>query len=99
MTGAIEGLNKLGTVIVQEEVLDGICKSAHAVPALAEDEPVTGNCAEPKSQTSPSLMARVLDRDNLERALKQVQRNKGAPGIDGNPVCQPDPIHSLFGIT
>ncbi len=27
-------------------------------------------------------MSRVLDRNNLVRALKQVQRNKGAPGID-----------------
>ncbi len=31
-------------------------------------------------------MSRVLDRNNLVRALKQVQRNKGAPGIDGMTV-------------
>jgi group II intron reverse transcriptase/maturase len=31
-------------------------------------------------------MARVLERDNLIRALKQVKRNKGAPGIDGLTV-------------
>jgi hypothetical protein len=31
-------------------------------------------------------MARVLSRDNLNRALKQVRRNKGAPGIDGMTV-------------
>ncbi len=31
-------------------------------------------------------MARVLDRNNLVRALKQVQRNKGAPGVDGMTV-------------
>ena len=29
------------------------------------------------------LLARVLERGNLQRALKQVRRNKGAPGIDG----------------
>lgn len=32
------------------------------------------------------LLARVLERDNLQRALKQVRRNKGAPGIDGMSV-------------
>jgi group II intron reverse transcriptase/maturase len=31
-------------------------------------------------------MARVLDQDNLMRALKQVKRNKGAPGVDGITV-------------
>ena len=31
-------------------------------------------------------MVRVLDRNNLVRALKQVQRNKGAPGVDGMTV-------------
>jgi RNA-directed DNA polymerase len=55
---------------------------------MAEDEPVTGDGIEPRSQTSSSLMARVLDRDNLIRALKQVKRNKGAPGIDGMTVDQ-----------
>ena len=33
-----------------------------------------------------SFMAQVLERKNLMRALKQVQRNKGAPGIDGMTV-------------
>ncbi|MCZ4148512.1 group II intron reverse transcriptase/maturase, partial [Escherichia coli] len=31
-------------------------------------------------------MERILDRDNLNRAYKQVQRNHGAPGIDGMTV-------------
>jgi len=35
---------------------------------------------------SSSFMAQVLERENLIRALKQVQRNKGAPGIDGMTV-------------
>lgn len=32
------------------------------------------------------LLVRVLERENLQRALKQVRRNKGAPGIDGMSV-------------
>jgi len=33
-----------------------------------------------------SLLAQVLDRTNLMRALKQVKRNKGAAGVDGMTV-------------
>ena len=32
------------------------------------------------------LMLRIVERSNLQRALKQVQRNKGAPGVDGMTV-------------
>lgn len=32
------------------------------------------------------LMERILDRENLNRAYKQVKRNHGAPGIDGMTV-------------
>jgi RNA-directed DNA polymerase len=31
-------------------------------------------------------MERVVERDNLRKALAQVQRNKGAPGVDGMTV-------------
>ena len=53
---------------------------------LAEDEPSTGDRIEPRPAACSSLMARVLDRDNLMRALKQVKRNKGAAGVDGLTV-------------
>ena len=33
-----------------------------------------------------TLLAQVLQRENLKRALKQVRQNKGAPGIDGMTV-------------
>lgn len=55
---------------------------------MAEGEPEAGDCAEPRSRAISSLMARVLERNNLIHALKQVQRNKGAPGIDGLTVEQ-----------
>lgn len=41
-----------------------------------EDAPVGG----------VDLMERVLERENLRRALRQVRRNRGAPGIDGMTV-------------
>lgn len=31
-------------------------------------------------------MERVVERDNLRKALRQVQRNQGAPGVDGMTV-------------
>ncbi len=52
----------------------------------AEGESEVGNPIEPKSTFCSSLLDRVLDRNNLIRALKQVRRNKGAPGIDDMTV-------------
>jgi RNA-directed DNA polymerase len=53
---------------------------------LPEGESEIGNPAEPKSDLCSSLLDRVLERNNLVRAFKQVRRNKGAPGIDGMTV-------------
>ena len=55
---------------------------------MAEGELMAGECVEPRSTTTSSLMACVLERENLIRALQQVKRNKGAPGIDGLTVEQ-----------
>ncbi|UUZ63392.1 group II intron reverse transcriptase/maturase [Polaromonas sp. P1-6] len=54
--------------------------------ATPVDEPVAGK---PQSTPSPeisTLMTEVLDKENLQRALERVRRNKGAPGIDGMTV-------------
>lgn len=51
-----------------------------------EDEPVAGNRGNPTQSSLSPLMARVLERENLMRALKQVKRNHGAPGLDGMTV-------------
>ena len=53
---------------------------------LPGDEPDAGNRRDSDSVHLSPLMERVLSRDNLSRALKQVRRNKGAPGIDGMTV-------------
>ena len=43
-----------------------------------------GRDGAPVSQVN--LLERVLEADNLQRALRQVRRNRGAPGIDGMTV-------------
>lgn len=54
--------------------------------AMPPDEPVAGSDGQPESIPPRALLAQVLDRANLQRALKQVRRNQGAPGIDGMTV-------------
>jgi len=51
-----------------------------------EGELEMGDSTEPNPPLCSSLLNRVLERNNLVRALKQVRRNKGAPGIDGMSV-------------
>jgi hypothetical protein len=54
--------------------------------ALPQDESAAGHGRQPESIQPEALLARVLERPNLQRALKQVRQNKGAPGIDGMSV-------------
>jgi len=54
--------------------------------AKPQDEPGAGSSGQPASIHTQALLAQVLDRANLQRALKQVRQNKGAPGIDGMSV-------------
>ena len=49
--------------------------------------PMAKRDAENPTQTV-SLMEEVCQRDNLWKALKRVQANKGAPGVDGMTVRQ-----------
>lgn len=42
--------------------------------------------AQEAEETEGALLARILDRDNLNRAYKRVKVNKGAPGIDGRSI-------------
>ena len=53
---------------------------------MPQDELVAGLSGQPKSIQAQALLAQVLDRANLQRALKQVRQNQGAPGIDGMTV-------------
>ena len=53
--------------------------------AARQDETV-GWTREAPALVDVHLMERVLERDNLKRALHKVRSNKGAPGIDGMSV-------------
>ena len=47
------------------------------------------NAAKPGPESpalAEQLMEEVCDRENLERAWKRVQRNKGGPGVDGMTI-------------
>jgi len=50
------------------------------------DEAVTGTRGEDAPVEGTDLLERVLEPHNLRRALHQVRRNQGAPGIDGMTV-------------
>ena len=50
------------------------------------DETVVGAQGEGAPVEGTDLMERMLERENLRRALRQVRRNHGAPGIDGMSV-------------
>ena len=62
---------------------DHLPKQAAGIP---QDELVAGPSGQPESIHPQALLAQVLERANLQRALKQVRQNKGAPGIDGMSV-------------
>ena len=49
--------------------------------------PIASLKSEPPTSNS-QLMERILERENLVRALKRVRKNKGAPGVDGMTVDQ-----------
>jgi len=62
---------------------DHLPRQAAGIP---QDELVAGPSGQPESIHPQALLAQVLERANLQRALKQVRQNKGAPGIDGMSV-------------
>jgi RNA-directed DNA polymerase len=52
------------------------------------DETRAGERKEDTPVDVPQLMERVVERENLRRALHQVRSNKGGPGVDGMTVEQ-----------
>lgn len=50
------------------------------------DEAIAGTRGEDALVEEKNLLARMLEAENLRRALHQVRRNQGAPGVDGMTV-------------
>ena len=86
MNDEVLGVKRDGTASDKREGDGSYAPPTESDRPPSVDEPIAG-----KSQTTPSseistLMTKVLDIENLKRALAQVKCNKGAPGIDGMTV-------------
>jgi RNA-directed DNA polymerase len=66
----------------------GDAAEGEAPSPLAGGAEVLPAAPAPESPAAPvgPMMERIVARDNLKKALAQVRRNKGAPGIDGMTV-------------
>ncbi len=65
----------------------GIGATGEARSAAAQGTEARAAKTEPESRAAERpLMERVVERNNLKKALAQVKRNKGAPGIDGMTI-------------
>src|SRR5271166_516181 len=71
----------------QRELNLGIGAESEALSAAAQATEVRAAkaCLERPAVVGPAMEA-VVERENLKKALAQVKRNKGAPGIDGMTV-------------
>lgn len=74
----------------QQKIPEGTCSREEVVKPRGtagwpSSSPVR-NGESPCGGNDSGLMERVVERDNMLRALKRVERNGGAPGIDGIPT-------------
>ena len=65
---------------------DSASEKQRQLPLGTGDEILSGSIGEDAPVTEDQLMERVLERENLFKALQRVQRNKGSAGIDGKTV-------------
>ena len=73
------------------------CKG-EAPTALRSGEALTATTETERSGAS-GLMGKVLERRNLQAALKRVRKNKGSPGIDGMTVDElPDYLRAHWSV-
>ena len=72
----------------QLELAFGGAAEGEAPSLLAGGAEVLSAAPAPESPAAPvgPMMERIVARDNLKKALAQVRRNKGAPGVDGMTV-------------
>jgi len=69
-----------------QRVLDGGGPGEARMTATRGAEPMAANTDTESPSASDRLMEEVCERGNLQRALKRVKANKGAPGVDGMTV-------------
>jgi RNA-directed DNA polymerase len=72
----------------QLELAFGGAAEGEAPSLIAGGAEVLSAAPAPESPAAPvgPMMERIVARDNLKKALAQVRRNKGAPGVDGMTV-------------
>jgi RNA-directed DNA polymerase len=63
----------------------GVTGEARSAAAQEIETGAAKACLERPAAGAPS-METVVERNNLRKALEQVRRNKGAPGVDGMSV-------------
>jgi hypothetical protein len=63
----------------------GAMGEAQSVAARESEASAAETSLERPAVAGPSMEA-IVERENLKKALAQVKRNKGAPGIDGMTV-------------
>ena len=70
----------------QKTLEKGPTEQTKGVKLLGAEQRAEVTPARDKEQASTALWERILERENLLTALKRVERNGGAAGMDGMPV-------------
>jgi len=76
LRGQVSGVRNQGKAPVKQLLL----------PLATGGETLVGEPAAESSVKREQLMERVVERDNLLRALRKVRSNRGSPGVDGMSV-------------
>ena len=73
----------------KQKIPDGGCPEREAVKRLKTEEALslsTARVAKSPHECEYHLMEKVVEKENMKRALKRVEQNKGASGVDGMEV-------------
>lgn len=88
MNDEVLGVKRDGSASDKRNAAKAVAPPPLPQTATPVDEPIAGELQSTASSEISTLMTEVLEGENLKRALAQVKRNKGAPGIDGMTVDQ-----------
>jgi Reverse transcriptase (RNA-dependent DNA polymerase) len=72
--------------MASEEQSPTLSSAVDNPPQCGPKDEAVADTGEVIDSVTVKVMERVVERDNLHRALNQVRRNKGGPGIDGLTV-------------